>query len=138
MMKYREQILTKLEETEEKAKKEITDGAYVLENVNYDKDDAVVAWALKAKKGEVTNIAEVEDHEHSDDTSKDNHADLEKVYTVAILTKARGRDESISSRDVRHILFKSTTYADDSKVKVFVIATNEELAIARDTLSLIS
>ena len=103
--------------TEEKAKKEITDGTYVLEDVNYDKDDAVVAWAFKAKKGEITNIAEVEDHEHSSDTSKDNHADLEKVYTVAILTRARGRDENISSRDVRHILFKSTTYADDTKVK---------------------
>lgn len=28
--------------------------------------------------------------------------------------------------------------ADDSRVKVFVIATNEELAIARDTMKLVS
>ncbi len=110
-------LVDRLGYTEEEADKEIKDGTYVLEDVTYDKDDAVVAWAFQAKKGDVKNIAEPEEHKHSADEDEHTHENLEDVYTVAILTRARGRDESVSARDVRHILFKNTTYTDDAKVK---------------------
>lgn len=69
-------------------------------DVSYNEDDEEIAWAFTAKAGEAKMFEDDEEGE----------------YTVIFVTSERGRDEDISSRDVRHILFKHDTYEDDSKV----------------------
>ena len=102
--------------TEEDADETIAKESFVMTEVGYDGEDVVIKWAFNdlPEVGEVKIFETVEDHEH---TTEENGEEFANVYTVAQLTRERGRDESISSRDVRHILFSTDTYADDAKAK---------------------
>ena len=64
--------------------------------------DEKITWAFEAAAG---------------DTKVFEDSSNEGVFNVLLVTAAKGRDETISSRNVRHILFKHDTYKDDTKVR---------------------
>ncbi len=73
----------------------------IVKNASYSTSSDEMTWVFSAEKNE-TKVFEGAD-------------DKEGIFTVYMVTAPRGRDESISSRDVRHILFKKETYEDDTK-----------------------
>ncbi|MBR4933728.1 MAG: peptidylprolyl isomerase [Clostridia bacterium] len=101
--------------TEDEAKKELDKEAFVSDKTIYNSADEGTKWAFdEAKVGDIKmfELEEDHDHEEGEDESKLAHA-----YKVMLVTSERSRDESISYRDVRHILFTKETYKDDTKAK---------------------
>ena len=82
----------------------------------YKKDDEIIAWAFdeKTAAGDVKMFTEKEEHEHKEG---DDETKLADVYTVVLVTKTAGRDESLATADIRHILFSNDDYEDDTKAK---------------------
>ena len=89
--------------------------SYDSGNVKYTKDNEIREWAFadERKVGDFKLFEETEDHEHKDG---DDHSALGKTYTVVVLTKTEGPDQTIVTADVRHILFSKSDYTDDTKV----------------------
>ncbi len=101
--------------TEDEAKKELDKEGFVSEKTTYNSADEGTKWAFdEAKVGDIKLFEIVSDHEHKEE---DDHSKLPKAYKVILVTSERSRDESISYRDVRHILFTKETYKNDAKAK---------------------
>lgn len=100
--------------TEDEAKKELDKEGFVYEKATYNSADEGTLWAFGAKVDEIKMFEVVGDHDHEEG---DDHSTLPKAYKVILVTSERSRDESISYRDVRHILFTKDTYKDNTKAK---------------------
>ena len=110
-------LMNALHMTEKEADKKLESKPYISEGVTYVSSDETLEWAFKANVGDTKLFEEVEQHDHDEKDEADDHSKLSNIYTVMTLTKARGRDESISYRDVRHILFTKDTYKDKTKAQ---------------------
>ncbi len=110
-------LMNALHMTEKEADKELESKPYVAEDVAYSSTDDKNTWAFAAKVDDIKMFEDTEDHDHDEDDEADDHSKLSKIYTVVRLTRERGRDESISYRDVRHILFTKDTYKDSTKAQ---------------------
>ena len=82
--------------------------------------DGLIEGKMKSGKSQNAKVDEIKmfeltaDHDHKED---DDHSKLPKAYKVMLVTSERSRDESISYRDVRHILFTKETYKNDDKAQ---------------------
>lgn len=108
-----------MKQSEETAKKTLADAKHVVEGAYYKEGDEQLAWlfgkddAADVKVGAVKTFTETEEHDHEEG---DDHTDLAEIYTVILVTRTRGTVEGVTSVDVRHILFSTDTYKDDSEV----------------------
>ena len=87
-----------------------------IKTATYIKDDKTLSWAFDehTKAGDVKMFTEKEAHEHKEG---DDESALADIYTVVLITREAGRDESMATADVRHILFSKDEYEDDTKVR---------------------
>ncbi len=72
----------------------------VVQNASYSEKDPLSVWAFSAEVGDV-RVEETEDG-------------AARLY---MLFADKGRDEAVTARDVRHILFTHETYKDDTKAR---------------------
>ena len=107
-------FMVALHMTEAEAKKELDKEEFVSEKTTYNSADEGTMWAFSAKVDEIKMFELTADHDHKED---DDHSKLPKAYKVMLVTSERSRDESISYRDVRHILFTKETYKNDEKAQ---------------------
>ena len=96
-----------------------------IKTATYTKNDETLVWAFDehTKAGDVKMFTEKEEHEHEEG---DDESALAEIYTVVLITREAGRDESMATADVRHILFSKDDYEDDTKAKE-VLAELEKL-----------
>ena len=105
--------------TDAEIEKELKDNPLEVKNATLATNNDVLTWVFseEAAVNSVKKFSKEESHTHSDSEAADTHDNLGTIYTVAMVTKTRGKVTDITTRDVRHILFSKDTYENDKKAQ---------------------